>query len=109
MKTPTPRIFAALSLALALTAHAENWPQWRGPAFNGTSTEKGLPETWTKESAKWATPLPGPSGATPAVWGDAVFVTSPDKEKNLLSTREPVKIKTAQTMISDKPEGLCPS
>ena len=84
MKTPTPQIFAAVSLALALAAHAENWPQWRGPAFNGTSPETGLPETWTKESAKWATPLPGVSGATPAVWGDAVFVSSPDAEKNLL-------------------------
>ena len=33
---------------------------------------------------KWAVPLPGPSGATPAVWGDAVFLTSPDAQKNLL-------------------------
>ena len=67
MKTPTPRIFAALSLALTFAAHAENWPQWRGPAFNGTSPETGLPETWTKDSAKWATPLPGVSGATPGI------------------------------------------
>ncbi len=44
----------------------------------------GLPTTWTKETAKWAVPLPGPSGATPAVWDDTVFVTSPDAEKNLL-------------------------
>src|SRR3954468_13317935 len=74
----------AVALAAASLAHAENWPQWRGPAFNGTSPETGLPATWTKESARWATPLPGPSGATPAVWGDSIFVTSPDKEKNLV-------------------------
>jgi outer membrane protein assembly factor BamB len=80
MKT-LPLLAAAL-LASSL-AHAENWPQWRGPAFNGTSPETGLPTTWTKETAKWSTPLPGPSGATPAVWGDHVFVTSPDAEKNL--------------------------
>jgi outer membrane protein assembly factor BamB len=73
----------ALLVAASLTVHAENWPQWRGPAFNGTSTETGLPSTWTKETAKWATPLPGPSGATPAIWGDAIFVPSPDAEKNL--------------------------
>jgi outer membrane protein assembly factor BamB len=78
----TLQALAFLTLA-SLTAHAENWPQWRGPAFNGTSTETGLPATWTKESAKWATPLPGPSGATPAIWGDHIFVTSPDAEKNL--------------------------
>ena len=28
--------------------------------------------------------MPGPSGASPVVWGDTVFVSSPDGEKNLL-------------------------
>ncbi len=78
----TLQILAAALLAASI-AHAENWPQWRGPAFNGTSPETGLPSTWTKETAKWATPLPGPSGATPAIWGDHIFVSSPDAEKNL--------------------------
>src|SRR5258708_26352172 len=78
-----PQTIAAL-LALALAAHGENWPQWRGPAFNGSSPETGLPEKWTKESVKWSAPLPGPSGGTPAVWGDRIFVSSPDSEKNLL-------------------------
>lgn len=72
-------------LALAAQAvTAENWAQWRGPAFNGSSTEKGLPATWSKtENVRWAAPLPGYSGATPIVWEDTVFVTSPDPEKNL--------------------------
>ncbi len=74
----------ALLTLTSLTVHAENWPQWRGPALNGTTTETGLPTTWTKETAKWTAPLPGPSGATPAVWGDSIFVSSPDAEKNLL-------------------------
>jgi outer membrane protein assembly factor BamB len=74
----------AATIAASSLVHAENWPQWRGPNFNGSTTETGLPTTWTKESAKWTAPLPGPSGATPAVWGDNVFVTSPDPEKNLL-------------------------
>ena len=70
--------------ALTLAARAENWPQWRGPLFNGSSPEKNLPETWTKETVKWTAPLPGPSGATPAVWGDHIFIASPDAQKNLL-------------------------
>ncbi len=77
-------LYTLAALSLTLAAQAENWPQWRGPAFNGSSPEKGLPETWTKETVKWAAPLPGPGGATPAVWGDSVFVTSPDAQKNLL-------------------------
>ena len=77
-------------IALALSsflfsAHAENWPQWRGPSFNGSTTEKNLPRSWSKtENVLWSTPLPGYGHATPAIWGDAVFVTSPDAEKNLL-------------------------
>jgi len=77
----TSRLFALLALATA--AHAENWGQWRGPAFNGTSPEKGLPATITDKDIKWQVPMTGFSGATPAVWGDAIFVTTPDENKDL--------------------------
>jgi outer membrane protein assembly factor BamB len=71
----------ATSLALALSASATNWPQWRGPFFNGSSTETGLPSQWTKtENIAWAAPMPGPSGATPIIWEDRIFVSSLDKE-----------------------------
>jgi outer membrane protein assembly factor BamB len=64
---------------------AENWPQWRGPFFNGSTTEKNLPSTWSKtENVLWATPMPGPSHATPIIWDDTVFVSSPDADLNLL-------------------------
>src|SRR5215203_3429055 len=72
-----------LACALAVAAHAESWPQWRGPALNGTSPEKGLPEKFSPtEGVKWAVDLPGVSGATPIVSGDRVFVMSPDAENN---------------------------
>jgi outer membrane protein assembly factor BamB len=75
----------ALALAGTLAAHAENWPQWRGPYFNGSTSETNLPAQWSKtENVAWAAPLPGPSSATPVVWGDSVFVSSPDAQKNLL-------------------------
>src|SRR4030095_11631364 len=35
-------------------------------------------------SIKWKSELPGFSGATPAVWGDSIFLTSPDPHKDLL-------------------------
>ena len=37
------------SLLVFATSHtllAENWPHWRGPARNGSSTETGLPVAW---------------------------------------------------------------
>ena len=77
-------LLAALA-TLPLAAHAENWSNWRGPAYNGSSPETDLPQTWSAtEGIKWKTPLPGASGATPAVWGDSVFVSSTDPAKNLL-------------------------
>ncbi len=68
----------ALLLGLPAVACAENWPQWRGPAGNGSSSETGLPDSCDPAKAKWSTALPGPSHATPAVWKDRVFLTSTD-------------------------------
>jgi len=63
----------------------ENWPQWRGPFFNGSTTETNLPATWSKtENVLWTAPLPGPSYATPIIWDDVVFINSPDADQNLL-------------------------
>jgi outer membrane protein assembly factor BamB len=69
----------------APSVSAENWPQWRGPFFNGSTTETNLPASWSKtENVLWTAPLPGPSHATPIIWDDSVFVSSPDEDKNLL-------------------------
>ncbi|NQT86378.1 PQQ-binding-like beta-propeller repeat protein, partial [bacterium] len=62
---------------LASAARAENWPQWRGPFLNGSTTESGLPTKFgPDQNVAWATPLPGPSGASPIVWGDRIFLPS---------------------------------
>ena len=75
----------SLVLLLTASARAENWPQWRGPYFNGSTTEKDLPIQWSKtENVAWVAPLPGYSSATPVVWEDCVFVSSPDEQRNLL-------------------------
>jgi outer membrane protein assembly factor BamB len=68
-----------LALSPFATVHAENWPQWRGPVFDGSSPETNLPTTFSKtENVKWSAPMPGSSAATPIVWGDRVFVSSTD-------------------------------
>jgi outer membrane protein assembly factor BamB len=54
---------------------AENWPQWRGPNLNSTSSETGLPLKWSAtENIAWKVALPAWSGATPIVWGDHIFL-----------------------------------
>ena len=57
----------------AATASAADWPQWRGPNGNGTSTETGLISTWsptTGENVVFKIPIVGRS--TPAVFDGRV-------------------------------------
>lgn len=72
-------VLFALGAFLPIGAHAENWPQWRGANGNALSTEKSVPTSWSQsENVVWRAPMPGQAGATPAVWGDRIFVTSAD-------------------------------
>jgi outer membrane protein assembly factor BamB len=65
-----------LCLLFALPARAGNWPQWRGPGGDSVTSERGLPQTWAeKQNVLWKCPLPGDGASTPAIWGDAIFVT----------------------------------
>jgi outer membrane protein assembly factor BamB len=58
---------------------AEDWGQWRGPTFNGATSEKNLPSSFSRTNGVlWTALLPGPSGATPIISGDQVFVSSTD-------------------------------
>jgi outer membrane protein assembly factor BamB len=71
------RLAAALGAAVVLTAapHAENWPNWRGPALTGVSGEKNLPVKWTTtENITWKLALPAWSGSSPVIWGDRIFL-----------------------------------
>jgi len=69
-------------LALSLTCaqlKAANWANWRGPNYDGSTDEKNLPTEFSKtNNVKWIAAMPGPSAATPVIWGDHVFVSSTD-------------------------------
>lgn len=74
-------VVTLVGLAISINSvRAENWPQWRGPKNNGISNETNTPTKWSKtENIAWRLPMPGPAGATPAVWGERIFLTSVDK------------------------------
>jgi outer membrane protein assembly factor BamB len=79
------RLVLIAAILLAGPAAAENWPQWRGPHFNGSTTEQDLPVEWSQtDNVVWSVDMPGPSAATPVVWGHRVFVSSTDTEKETL-------------------------
>lgn len=63
-----------------LAVSAAQWPQWRGPEFNGSSPEKSLPARFSKtEGVVWSVTLPGPGASTPVVWDDFLFVSTTDR------------------------------
>jgi outer membrane protein assembly factor BamB len=83
-----PRTFASRTLPMVLFAgalaggvmlaggalSANDWPEWRGPARDGQSTEKGLPEKWSPagEGLAWKVPIGSRSG--PIVVGDRLYM-----------------------------------
>src|SRR6185503_16215700 len=71
------RILRTLAVLPALMLQADNWPQWRGPAGTGVSSEKGLPIKWSHdENIAWKVSPRGLGISSPIVWGDRVLVTS---------------------------------
>lgn len=68
-------------------AGAEEWPEWRGPRLDGSSSESNIPTYWSAtENIKWKTPIPGKGHSSPIVWDDRVFVTTclEDKQERML-------------------------
>ena len=67
-----------ISLLSAKNLDSDDWPNWRGPAYNGSAKSSYLlPSIFAKnKGVKWKTELPGPSAATPIVVGEYVFVSS---------------------------------
>ena len=80
-------ILLAVGLAFSsLSRAAENWPEWRGPRGNSTSAgDQACPSSGaTTSGIVWKTPLPEWGTSTPAIWNDAVFVTTQHDEDLLV-------------------------
>ena len=81
MRPYLPLVLTALCPLLA----GADWPQWRGPSFNGSTVETSLPEKWTQsENIAWKAELPGPSAGTPVIAQDRVFLPGTDKSSDSL-------------------------
>lgn len=72
----TQALSLTLTLALVAAASAENWAHWRGPTWNGSTTEANLPAKFSKtDQVKWVASLPGVGPNTPIIHGDRVFTS----------------------------------
>ncbi len=68
------------SLLIAITFAAapdSNWPQYRGPHGDGTTSSKSLPTTWSEsENIRWKTAIHDKGWSSPVVWGDQIWLTT---------------------------------
>jgi outer membrane protein assembly factor BamB len=72
----------AVILALAGAAQGQDWPGWRGPKRDGTSSETGFPVRWSAtENIVWKVPVAGKGHSSPVVWGDRILLTTCLEEK----------------------------
>jgi len=63
-------------IALGTAAHAQNWPQFRGPGATGVTEGLAKPAKFdaaTSQNVRWKTAIPGLSHASPVVWGNKVL------------------------------------
>ncbi len=70
-------LFAALLLTACPLLRGEDWPEFRGPTGQGTSTAIGLPTEWSAtKNVAWKVPVPGAGWSSPAISGGQIFLTT---------------------------------
>jgi outer membrane protein assembly factor BamB len=62
----------------------DNWPRFRGPDGTGVVKPGDWPTKWdaeTGENVLWKTPVPAPGNSSPLLWGNRVFLTGADADR----------------------------
>jgi outer membrane protein assembly factor BamB len=81
-------IFILLTFQSISFAQTQNWPSFRGPRGDGTSTDTKIPTQWdSRTNVLWKIPVAGSGYSSPIVWEDKLFITtaiSETQEKMLL-------------------------
>jgi outer membrane protein assembly factor BamB len=78
------RLIAVVALIVLVPAvgGGGEWPQFRGPAGSGVSSEGTLPAAWDSgKNIAWKATLPGYGWSSPVVWGDKIFLTTAVSDK----------------------------
>jgi outer membrane protein assembly factor BamB len=81
---PTTLEACLLLALLAPVASAEDWPMWRGPRSDGTSSETNIPTRWSAtENIRWKVFIPGKGHSSPIVVGDRILLTTCMEDQGL--------------------------
>src|SRR5262245_9087283 len=77
-----------VALLLHAIAHAQDWPQFRGPTGQGESAARGLPAEWgDTRNIAWKVAVPGRGWSSPVVAHGRVWLTTATSEGRDASLR----------------------
>ena len=80
-------LIGSIVLSAVLTAglSAQDWPNWRGPNYDGSADARQLPADFGPDKhVRWSADLPGPAAGTPIIIGDRIFTSSTDPKRERL-------------------------
>ncbi len=69
-------VFGVVFTCVSGLGAESNWPHWRGPSWDGHTSETELPVHWDAKAVVWKTPLKGRGQSSPVVWGERIFLTT---------------------------------
>lgn len=82
MNRPALALMTAIVFWFAPVAHADDWPEFRGPTGQGLVKDK-LPTTWSKDkNVIWKQEVPGKGWSSPVVVDGRVYLTTAVPQDN---------------------------
>ena len=70
--------FCGATVVSTQVVTGENWPNWRGPTWNGVANGV-VPVEWdTERNVAWRLEMPEWTGSTPVVWNEKIFLNVAD-------------------------------
>ena len=68
---------AACLVAIPAAVQAQDWPQFRGPGFNGVAANAKPPLEWNEtNNIAWKVSTPGRGRSSPVILGDRIYLTT---------------------------------
>lgn len=76
-------VLLMVTTLLYSAAQSQNWPCWRGPNGDGTSSEMNVPVKWDSiTNVLWKSKVPGTGHSSPIIWDDKLFTLTAFTETN---------------------------